>query len=60
MIILKRLEPEYLPIMHLEKTAGQARYPTSKIAARAIPDGIHTGDALVPSNAKIKPSFAVK
>ena len=40
--------------------AGQALYPTSKIAVRAIPDGIHTGDALVPSNAKIKPSFAVK
>lgn len=39
--------------------AGQTRYPASKIAARAIPDGIQTGDALVPLNAKVKPSFAV-
>ena len=37
---------------------GQTRYPKSRINARAIPEGGHTGVALVFSNASSNPSLA--
>ena len=37
---------------------GQTRYPSSSNAARAIPEGGQTGEALVAANASARPSLA--
>ena len=38
-------------------SAGQTRYPSSSAAARAMPVGGHTGEALAWTKASASPSF---